>query len=187
MTVQSVITRGAPPRKTSTIAVKQLDTTEYEPTWRAMQAFTRAPRRARPTNCGSFSIHPCTHWASPRAGSSAARGEPHSRGEHRPRRTDHLSRPRPGVVYLLLDMRRRGLTVRPLVRIMENAVIDLLGGYGIAATGRSMRPASMSAEPRSPRSACASPRRCYHGLALNVDMDLTPFHAIDPCGYPGLR
>lgn len=92
------------------------------------------------------------------------------------------------VAYLLLDLRRRGLSVRPLVRRMEQAVIDLLAGYGIAAHGRAEAPgvyvgnAKVAALGLRIRNGC-----CYHGLALNVDVDLAPFRAINPCGYPGLE
>ena len=85
-------------------------------------------------------------------------------------------------------MRRCGLTVRPLVRLMENAVIDLLAEYGVAASGRVDAPgvyvgeAKIAALGLRIRNGC-----CYHGLALNVDMDLNPFSLIDPCGYPGLE
>jgi lipoyl(octanoyl) transferase len=91
------------------------------------------------------------------------------------------------VIYLLLDMQRRGVTVRPLVRLMENAVIDLLADYGVAARGSADAPgvyvgkAKIAALGLRIRNGC-----CYHGVALNVDMDLDPFKAIDPCGYPGL-
>ena len=79
------------------------------------------------------------------------------------------------------------LTVRPLVRLMESAVINLLRDYDIEAAGRTDAPgvyvgtAKIAALGLRIRNG-----RCYHGLALNVDMDLTPFNAIDPCGYPGL-
>lgn len=92
------------------------------------------------------------------------------------------------VIYLLLDMRRRGLAVRPLVRRMEQAVINLLAESGVAAQGRVDAPgvyvdnAKIAALGLRIRNGC-----CYHGLALNVDMDLSPFHAINPCGYPGLE
>src|SRR5690606_18498332 len=92
------------------------------------------------------------------------------------------------VLYLLLDLRRLGLTVRPLVRRMEQAVIDLLAGYGVEAEGRPDAPgvyvrggAKIAALGLRIRNGC-----CYHGIALNVDMDLSPFHAIDPCGARGL-
>ena len=92
------------------------------------------------------------------------------------------------VAYTLLDLRRRGLTVRALVRALEDAVIDLLDELGIAAYRRPDAPGVYVAHGKIAalglriRNGC-----CYHGLSLNVDMDLTPFHAIDPCGYPSLQ
>ena len=92
------------------------------------------------------------------------------------------------VVYLLLDIKRRNLGVRPLVRKMEAAVINLLGEYGIAARYRADAPgvyvndAKIAALGLRIKNGC-----CYHGLALNIDMDLTPFSAINPCGHAGLE
>jgi lipoyl(octanoyl) transferase len=91
------------------------------------------------------------------------------------------------VVYMLLDMRRRGLSVRPLVRLMEQAVIELLADHGVAAAYRADAPgvyvgnAKIAALGLRIRRGC-----CYHGVALNVDMNLEPFRDINPCGYPGL-
>ena len=91
------------------------------------------------------------------------------------------------VAYLLLDLRRSGLGVRALVRRMEQAVIDLLAQYAIVARASIEAPgvyvgeAKIAAVGLRVRNGC-----CYHGLALNIHMDLTPFHAINPCGYPGL-
>ena len=92
------------------------------------------------------------------------------------------------IAYLLLDMRRLKLGVRELVRKMEGAVIDLLRDYDVPAEGRTDAPgvyvgdAKIAALGLKIKNGC-----CYHGLALNVDMDLAPFAAINPCGYPGLR
>lgn len=92
------------------------------------------------------------------------------------------------VAYLLLDIRRLKLSVRELVRKMEGAVIDLLQEYYIDTESRMDAPgvyvgdAKIAALGLKIKNGC-----CYHGIALNVDMDLTPFSAINPCGYPGLR
>ena len=92
------------------------------------------------------------------------------------------------IAYLLLDMRRLKLGVRELVRKMEGAVVDLLRDYHVPAEGRTDAPgvyvgdAKIAALGLKIKNGC-----CYHGLALNVDMDLAPFAAINPCGYPGLR
>ncbi len=92
------------------------------------------------------------------------------------------------VIYCLLDVRRLGLSVRGLVTVLEQAVIELLAGHGITAQARPDAPgvyvdgakiASLGLRIRQGRS--------YHGLSLNVDMDLEPFTRINPCGYPGLR
>lgn len=91
------------------------------------------------------------------------------------------------VCYLLLDLRRRNLTIKGLVVRMEQAVIDLLAHHGIAAERRTGAPgvyvgqAKIAALGLKVRNGC-----CYHGLALNVAMDLAPFAAINPCGYEGL-
>ena len=91
------------------------------------------------------------------------------------------------VAYLLLDMKRRGLTVRALVDRMEQAVIDLLADCGVRGERRAGAPgvyvegAKIAALGLKVKNGC-----CYHGLAINVALDLSPFSAINPCGYEGL-
>jgi lipoyl(octanoyl) transferase len=95
----------------------------------------------------------------------------------------------PGQVlgYALLDLRRRGLTVRRLVCLLEQAVIDLLAAEGISAARKPGAPgvyvdgAKIAALGLRVKNGCS-----YHGIALNVDMDLAPFRDINPCGYAGL-
>jgi len=92
------------------------------------------------------------------------------------------------VVYFLLDLQRLGYGIRSLVTRLENALIETLSGYGVEAVSRRDAPgvyvdgakiASLGLRVRRSRS--------YHGIALNVDMDLGPFTRINPCGYQGLR
>lgn len=92
------------------------------------------------------------------------------------------------VVYMMIDFKRLGLGVRELVRHIEQAVIDLLAEFGITGNGDVDAPgvyvdgakiASLGLRIRN--------HATYHGLSLNVDMDLTPFSWINPCGYSGLR
>jgi lipoyl(octanoyl) transferase len=91
------------------------------------------------------------------------------------------------VAYVLLDIRRRGLAVKRLVWLLEQAVIDLLAEHGVAGARRTSAPgvyvdgAKVAALGLRVRGGCT-----YHGLALNVDMDLAPFRDINPCGYAGL-
>ena len=91
------------------------------------------------------------------------------------------------VAYVLLELRRRGLTVKRLVCLLEQAVIDLLAGHGVegarspGAPGVYVHGAKVAALGLRVRGGAT-----YHGLALNVDMDLAPFRDINPCGYEGL-
>jgi len=168
--------------------IRSLGLIEYEPTWRSMQDFTATRNAATPDELWVLQ-HPPVYTL-------GVAGKP----EHLPRvdngipvvrsdRGGQITYHGPGqlVIYLLLDMRRRGLGVRPLVRMMEQAVIDSLAAFGVAARGRNDAPgvyvgkAKIAALGLRIRNGC-----CYHGLALNVDMDLSPFDAINPCGYPGL-
>lgn len=92
------------------------------------------------------------------------------------------------VAYLLLDLRRRGLGVRALVTLIEQAIIALLAEYGIEAAARPDAPGVYVADAKIAALGLRVRRGCsYHGLALNVDMDLEPFRRINPCGYAGLE
>ena len=92
------------------------------------------------------------------------------------------------ILYLLLDLRRRGLGVRQLVSLMEQAVIGLLGSYGVEARARRDAPGVYVAERKIASLGLRVRRGCsFHGLSLNVDMDLAPFDMINPCGFRGLE
>ncbi|MDR1890053.1 MAG: lipoyl(octanoyl) transferase LipB [Zoogloeaceae bacterium] len=95
------------------------------------------------------------------------------------------------VIYLLLDLRRRRLKVTEMVRGIEAAIIRMLSGQGLTVNRRVGAPGVyMGADGAGAKIAAlglkVSKGATYHGLSLNVDMDLTPFAAINPCGYPGL-
>jgi lipoyl(octanoyl) transferase len=96
--------------------------------------------------------------------------------------------PGQAIVYCLIDLARRNITVTQMVRLLEQAAINTLAAHGVTAERRSGAPgvyvagAKIAALGLRIRSG-----RCYHGIALNVTNDLTPFDAIDPCGYPGLK
>jgi len=173
----------------SRLAVRRLGLAQYEPTWRAMQRFTAARNAGTPDELWLVE-HPPVYTLGL-----------NGKAQHLPRtesgipvikvdRGGQITYHGPGqiVAYTLLDLRRRGLGVRALVRKLENAVIELLADYGIEAKGRSDAPgvyvagAKVAALGLRVRNGC-----CFHGLSLNVDMDLSPFRAIDPCGYPGLQ
>jgi lipoyl(octanoyl) transferase len=179
------------------IVWRQLGLTDYLPTWHAMQAFTTA-RNAASEDEIWLTQHPPVYTlglaGKPEHLLRADTGIPLVKCDRGGQITYHG----PGqlVAYLLLDIKRRNLGVRALVRKMESAVIDLLADYSIAARHRADAPgvyvqvpqdgqrgheAKIAALGLRVRNGC-----CYHGLALNIDMDLTPFAAINPCGYAGM-
>jgi len=92
------------------------------------------------------------------------------------------------VIYLLLDIKRRKLGVRHLVTAMENAVVALLAEYSITAYAKKDAPGVYVDEQKVCSLGLRIRRGCsFHGLALNVAMDLSPFDRINPCGYAGMQ
>ena len=92
------------------------------------------------------------------------------------------------VVYTLIDLKRAGLNVRELVSAIELSLKALLGGYGIAAETRNNAPGVYVGDAKIASLGLRIRRgRSYHGLALNIDVDLEPFQRINPCGYQGLQ
>jgi lipoyl(octanoyl) transferase len=172
-------------------ACKRLGRTDYTRTWRAMQAFTDA--RTPDTEDEIW----LTEHAPVYTLGLAGRPEHMLRANAIPvlkvDRGGQVTYHGPGqlVVYLLIDLKRLRLGVRALVEALESAVIKLLDSYGIDAYGRRDAPgvyvkrdgreAKVAALGLKVRNGCT-----YHGLALNLDMDLAPFDDIDPCGYRGL-
>lgn len=92
------------------------------------------------------------------------------------------------VTYVLVDLKRLAIGVRTLVQIMEDAVIQLLDGFNVAAVSRRDAPGVYVDDKKIAALGLRVRRGCtFHGLSLNVDMDLTPFTYINPCGYTGLE
>ena len=124
--------------------------------------------------------------ADPAHGPRGASGIPVLRSERGGEITYHG--PGQVVLYTLLDLARRGIRVREFVALLEQSVIDLLAEHDVAAQRRPGAPGVYVGGAKVAALGLRVSRgRCYHGVALNVDMDLTPFAAIDPCGFPGLR
>jgi len=170
------------------LQVKRLGLVPYEPVWAAMRAFTDARGHATPDELWLLQ-HPPTYTL-------GQAGKP----EHLLRETDiplvkidrggQITYHGPGqvVVYLLIDLHRRGLKVRELVQLMEQAIIDCLAGYGLTAERKEGAPGVYVAGDKIAALGLRVRNGCsYHGLALNVHMDIAPFTWINPCGYSGLR
>jgi len=92
------------------------------------------------------------------------------------------------VVYLMLDLQRQGLTIKSYVALLEQAMIDMCAALGIHAHRKAGAPGVYVSGKKIAALGIRVKRGCsYHGLALNVDMDLAPFQRINPCGFPGLE
>ncbi len=96
--------------------------------------------------------------------------------------------PGQAVVYLLVDLPRAGLGIRSLVNLIQDSIIEVLDGYAIKAVCRQGAPGVYVGEEKIASLGLRIRKGCsYHGLALNVNMDLEPFSRIHPCGISGLR
>lgn len=168
--------------------IHSLGLAEYQPIWDAMKKFT-AERNNETRDEIWLVQHPPVY-------TQGLAGKP----EHLLHNTDipvvkidrggQITYHGPGqiVAYLLLDMRRWKIGVRQLVRLMEQAVIDLLAEFGVSAHGREDAPGVYVGDAKIAALGLKIKNGyCYHGLSFNVDMDLAPFANINPCGYAGLR
>lgn len=170
------------------LRIRSLGLAEYLPTLEAMRAFTAQRNADTPDELWPLE-HPPVYTlglAADRShGPRAASGIPVIEVERGGEVTYHG--PGQAVLYTLVDLARRGIRVREFVRLLEQAVIDLLAEEGVSAERKAGAPGVYVGGAKIAALGLRIARgRAYHGLALNVDMDLAPFAAIDPCGYPGL-
>jgi lipoyl(octanoyl) transferase len=169
------------------VIARHLGLVAYEPTWRAMQAFTRARDAATPDQLWLVEHPPV--FTLGLAGRPEHVLDPGSIPVVKTDRGGQVTYHGPGqvVAYPLLDLRRAGYGVREMVRRLEQAVLDTLAGYGIEGARRDGMPGVYVAGAKIAAMGLRVSRGCtYHGVALNARLDLEPFSRIDPCGYPGL-
>jgi lipoyl(octanoyl) transferase len=164
------------------VTVRRLGRVDYLPTLEAMRRFTRERDEDTADELWLLEHPPVYTLGQGAAPVQVANGIPVVAADRGGEVTYHG--PGQVVLYTLVDLTRRGIKVREFVRLLEQAVIELVG------TGAARRPGAPGVYVDGAKLAALGIRvmrgRAYHGLALNVDMDLTPFSAIDPCGYPGL-
>lgn len=169
------------------LGFRELGRVPYEPTWHAMQRFTDARDPQTPDEIWLLEHDPV--FTQGQAGKAEHLLFPGDIPVVQVDRGGQVTYHGPGqlVAYLMLDVRRLGIGVRDLVTRIERSLIDLLAAHGVRAEARADAPgvyvdgakiASLGLRIRNGRS--------FHGLALNVDMDLEPFRRINPCGYAGL-
>jgi lipoyl(octanoyl) transferase len=165
------------------IAVKNLGRVEYHPGLEAMRKFTRERGEATPDELWLVEHSPVYTLGQGADEVVMKNGIPVVRSDRGGEITYHG----PGqiVLYALIDLARRGIKVKQFVTLLEQAVIDVIGPR---AERRAGAPGVYVGDAKIAALGIRVTRGCsYHGLALNVDMDLSPFAAIDPCGFPGLQ
>lgn len=167
--------------------VKRLGLEDYQTTWQSMQAFTQS--RDSETQDEIWVVeHPPVYTLGRNA-----------KNEHILQKTDipiikvdrggQVTYHGPGqlVIYVLLDLHRRSLGIRQLVTVIETSIVQLLASYSISAYSDKKAPGVyVDGSKIAALGLRVSKGRTTHGLSLNVDMDLSPFQAINPCGYEGL-
>ena len=167
--------------------VRYLGLADYQATWQGMRDFTDT----RPAGAED-ELWVCEHPPVYTLGQAGRRehilnsaGIPVVQSDRGGQVTYHG--PGQAVLYTLVDLRRAGLGVRQMVVALEDSVIELLAGHGITATSRRDAPGVYVDDAKIAALGLRVRRGCtYHGLAVNIDADLTPFQGIDPCGYRGL-
>lgn len=169
------------------LIIRNLGQRDYVPVWREMQAFTAARTQDTPDELWIVEHPPVfTLGLNGKAKHLLNPGDiPVIKVDRGGQVTYHG----PGqlVVYTLLDIQRCHLGVKELVRYIEQAIIALLADYGIQAEGREDAPGVYVAGAKIAALGLRVKKgRTYHGLALNIRMDLSPFSQINPCGYVGM-
>ena len=170
------------------LLVRRLGLVDYQPTFAAMQEFT-AQRNADTADELWLLQHPPVF-------TQGLAGKPEHILQLTPipivqtDRGGQVTYHGPGqlVVYLLLQLDRYDTSIRALVRAIEQAVIDLLAEYGINAYGKVDAPGVYVDEAKIASIGLRVKHGCtYHGVSLNIDMDMAPFNWINPCGYANMR
>ncbi|WP_455922228.1 lipoyl(octanoyl) transferase LipB [Pseudomonas putida] len=169
------------------LGFRELGLMAYEPVWHAMQRFT--DQRTPATGDEVWLVQHPSVFTQGQAGKAEHLLVPGDIPVVQVDRGGQVTYHGPGqlVAYLLLDVRRLGYGVRDLVTRIEQTIVALLDEYGVPAAAKADAPgvyvqgAKIASLGLRIRNGCS-----FHGLALNVDMDLAPFRRINPCGYAGL-
>lgn len=175
--------------KTAThIIIRDLGIQPYASTWEKMRTFT--DNRTEKTTDELWVLEHPPVFTQGLAGKKEHILNPHNIPVIQTDRGGQVTYHGPGqlVIYPLIDVKRKNLHARQLVSLLENSVIDLLKQYHVEAYSECKAPGVYV----DGKKICSIGLRLrkggsYHGIALNVDMDLTPFSYINPCGYAGMQ
>ncbi|MGD8909612.1 MAG: lipoyl(octanoyl) transferase LipB [Chromatiales bacterium] len=174
--------------RNGTLVVRHLGLSPYAETWLAMRDYTDRRDASSPDQLWLLEHPPV--FTLGQAGKPEHLINPGTIPVIKTDRGGQVTYHGPGqlVAYLLLDLRRAGLGVRGLVSLLEQAVIAMLATEGIEACSRQDAPGVYVEEAKIASIGLRVRNGCsFHGLSINIAMDLTPFDRINPCGYPGLR
>jgi lipoyl(octanoyl) transferase len=175
------------PAASAVLGFRELGLMAYEPVWHAMQRFTDQRGPEAPDEIWLVQHSPV--FTQGQAGKAEHLLLPGDIPVVQVDRGGQVTYHGPGqlVVYLLLDVRRLGFGVRDLVTRIENALIELLASFDVPAAAKADAPGVYVNGAKIASLGLRIRRGCsFHGLALNVDMQLEPFQRINPCGYAGL-
>lgn len=171
----------------SQILIRQLGQLPYEPVWQKMQAFTNQRDESAVDEIWSVQHPPV--FTQGQAGKQEHLLEPGDIPVIQVDRGGQVTYHGPGqaIVYLMINLKRKKIGVREIVSHMEQAIIDMLATYQVEAYARPDAPGVYVDGSKIASLGLRVRRGCsFHGLALNLDMDLLPFLRINPCGYAGM-
>ena len=176
------------PETQQTVIIRNLGVQPYEPVWRAMQAFTDERDASTADEIWVLQHEPV--FTQGQAGKPEHLLNPGDIPVVKSDRGGQVTYHGPGqlIIYMLINLRRYKLGVRGLVTLLEESLIKVLAGHGIEAAARSDAPGvyvdgfKIASLGLRIRKGCS-----FHGLSLNLDMDLEPFSRINVCGYQGLE
>jgi len=172
---------------TDQLIVRELGLQPYEPTWQVMQRFTDSRDESAVDEIWLLQHEPV--FTQGQAGKEEHILNTGDIPVVQVDRGGQVTYHGPGqlIVYLLLNLRRKKIGVREIVSIMEEAVVELLSSYGLDAYAKPDAPGVYLNDNKIASLGLRVRRGCsFHGLALNLDMDLEPFLRINPCGYAGM-
>ena len=172
----------------STLGVRRLGLLDYEVVWQAMQRFTDTRDEETPDEL--WLVEHAAVFTQGQAGKAEHILAPSDIPVVQVDRGGQVTYHGPGqiVAYPLIDIRRKGMGVRELVTAIEQAIIGVLGGYGIDAQPRKDAPGVYVDDAKIAALGLRIRKgRSFHGLSFNIDMDLNPFQRINPCGFQGLE
>ncbi len=170
------------------LIIRQAGIQPYQTMYTAMHAFT--DRRTKESCDEIWSVQHYAIYTQGQAGKPEHLITPNSIPVIQSDRGGQITYHGPGqqIIYVLLDLKRLNLSVRNLVTVLEDSVIDTLALLGIEAYSRQDAPGVYVAQAKICSLGLRIRKGCsLHGLALNIDMELSPFDAINPCGYAGLK